>query len=616
MYFYTLSNDLRVQELDKWIEACAYKNNLGEWPEYLLQEYPIENKTLKNVPPVIEFYLGLNKESHVNQLAELGEYRRIIINFIKKFQFPNPRNKKHLSNYLNNDITLAPARTIVKLLYIGFLTEGKTGYLTLDEILNFIYFNPEVSKNKDFSIVELYQEIIGFRKDPSTKDFNFLSDDEKSSFWRDFRRQSRDLMNILMNSKIVILEGDKYKLRLSNLTTQEKSDVFEILTENNYWIPSQALLGENLEGIDSNFKEIESSYFEYFDIDSNSDEKVAHQIRESEGSYLEDFDVNFNGVEEAVNHKGFDQKIYFGPPGTGKSHKVTEEILKLYPKYAKSGSANVFRTSIHPDYSYHDFIGHIMPVSEKDTNGDSIIKYEFTTGIFTDALIQAYNHPTENIFLVLEEMSRGNIIAIFGDLFQLLDREVNGESSYAIDNKILIEKINEVTPQKINELKLPANLSIYGTLNTSDQNVYPIDNAFKRRFEFEYISSEPIPNLNNVKIKIGEYETEWNIFYIKLNTFILDNLRLSEDKQIGQFFIKFKELDNTYNQRQVLNKLLQYLWEDVHLVSMSGESLFKENITNFGVLYNTFKNGENVFSEVFLDQLEQIENSGEASDEG
>src|SRR5699024_3892649 len=134
------------------------------------------------------------------------------------------------------------------------------------------------------------------------------------------------------------------------------------------------------------------------------------------------------------------------------------------------------------------------------------------------------------------------------------------------------------------EIYLPKNFHILGTINTSDQNVFVMDTAFKRRFDFEYISTDPVKKsknysaeyenkfeLNIIKNTDDEFEImDWNIFYPKLNTFIVDNLELNEDKQIGQFFIKFDESKgNTYNYNQIKNKLFQYLWNDIHLIKLT-----------------------------------------------
>jgi len=262
---------------------------------------------------------------------------------------------------------------------------------------------------------------------------------------------------------------------------------------------------------------------------------------------------------------------------------------------------NVFRVTIFPDYSYHDFVGHIMPVIRKEHEGtQETISYEFVPGVFTKALEKASRG--EKVFLIIEEMSRGNIAAIFGDIFQLLDRSKTGESEFGIDNPA-IQKYLNITEK----IKLPANFNILGTVNTSDQNVFVMDTAFKRRFDFEYVSvvpkdEDPEKKINNFSFKIGKEDFEWYPFFQALNKFIVDDLELPEDKQIGLFFLRDKE-NEVENLKQIRTKLLQYLWHDVEKAKfMADKSLFrtigdnkKKNYTSFSYIYNDLEKGENIF---------------------
>ena len=135
------------------------------------------------------------------------------------------------------------------------------------------------------------------------------------------------------------------------------------------------------------------------------------------------------------------QVIYFGVPGTGKSYSISQKIKEYYPDYDEklNINKNVFRTTIHSEYSYFDFVGNILPVSK-----NNIIDYRFVPGIFTLALYRAYT-DNKPVFLVLEEMSRGNIAAIFGDLFQLLDRDHKGNSDYSINHQIICDYIKKTS---------------------------------------------------------------------------------------------------------------------------------------------------------------------------
>ena len=297
------------------------------------------------------------------------------------------------------------------------------------------------------------------------------------------------------------------------------------------------------------------------------------------------------------------QVMYYGAPGTGKSYRIASLIKKSYPGYTEyDDNPYVFRTTIYRDYSYYDFVGNIMPVTKEGK-----VSYEFVPGIFTTALCTALRTQDRNIdvYLILEEMSRGDIASIFGDIFQLLDRNVDGKSMYGINNKSIYEYLilNGVIKAG-HKIIIPSNLHIIGTVNTSDQNVNVIDTAFKRRFDFKYIGVDPIPvdgkddeYVNNFDIKFTNSDTyEWVKLYQAINHIIIHDLGLAEDKQLGPFFLKDKR-DNDANRDQVADKLLHYLWQDVERVSYTGASLFDDSIKSFSQLYSTFKNKKNILSE-------------------
>ena len=299
------------------------------------------------------------------------------------------------------------------------------------------------------------------------------------------------------------------------------------------------------------------------------------------------------------------QRMYFGAPGTGKSYEVTQVIKQVYPNIDEKDNPFVFKTTVYSDYSYYDFIGNIMP-----TKKDEEIKYEFQPGIFTQALNMAFKYSDKDIFLVIEEMSRGDIASIFGDIFQLLDRDANGVSEYSINNDSISYWLKK-NKNDIKKIYLPANLHILGTVNTSDQNVNVIDTAFKRRFDFIYVSVDPAHNekgelLNEFTFELyAEGKTlgfEWNKLYMALNKFIVRELDLSEDKQLEQFFIKFgnyKTDDDKFN--AIKNKVLHYLWDDVQSASMNDSvSIFLSEITTFSELYKEFSDKKLVFSEEFI----------------
>lgn len=278
-------------------------------------------------------------------------------------------------------------------------------------------------------------------------------------------------------------------------------------------------------------------------------------------SYL---DNQSESTQRADN--GAFQIIYYGAPGTGKSHRIKKELKEM-----NVPEKNIFRTTFHPDSDYSSFVGAykptMKPVAEKyktEVGKDEEIAYSFVPQTFIKAYTQAYKNPDENIYLIIEEINRGNCAQIFGDLFQLLDRDENGVSEYPIkadsDLRTYLEGELGVGHEGIKdgEICLPSNLYIWATMNTSDQSLFPIDSAFKRRWDWEY---EPIKYKNtDWGIEIGDYKYSWTSFQRIINDKIFEATN-SEDKMLGDYFVK--PCDNVITEKQFINKVLFYLWNDV-----------------------------------------------------
>ena len=260
------------------------------------------------------------------------------------------------------------------------------------------------------------------------------------------------------------------------------------------------------------------------------------------------------------------QIIYYGAPGTGKSHRIKKELKEM-----NVPEKNIFRTTFHPDSDYSAFVGAYKPTMKpvadeyKAVVGkDEEIAYSFVPQTFIKAYVQAYQNPDENVYLIIEEINRGNCAQIFGDLFQLLDRDENGVSEYPIkaDSDLRMYLEGELGKGhkgiKDGELCLPTNLYIWATMNTSDQSLFPIDSAFKRRWDWEY---EPIKYMNkDWGIEIGGNMYSWTSFQEKVNNRIFEATN-SEDKMLGDFFVKAN--NNVISEKLFINKVLFYLWNDV-----------------------------------------------------
>lgn len=236
--------------------------------------------------------------------------------------------------------------------------------------------------------------------------------------------------------------------------------------------------------------------------------------------------------------------LLYGVPGSGKSWTIVHE-------YCKKGSI-VERLVFHPDYTYSDFIGQILPAVDEDGQ----VSYEFTPGPFTNILKEAYWHPKQEYILIIEEINRGNAPAIFGEVFQLLDRKAEdkdileedgdypiGTSEYGITNANMAQIVYRNSSAKV---RIPSNLSIIGTMNTSDQNVFTLDTAFQRRWDMRLIEN----NFDNVDPKLADAPIldtaiSWKNFCTEINKIVVGNnarMTSSEDKRLGAYFVHLGDL--------------------------------------------------------------------------
>lgn len=244
--------------------------------------------------------------------------------------------------------------------------------------------------------------------------------------------------------------------------------------------------------------------------------------------------------------------IYFGAPGTGKSHNLNHDKDKLLENYPD----NYERVTFHPDYSYSNFVGTYKPVPDGND-----ITYSYIPGPFMRILKKAIQKPSEPFLLVIEEINRANVAAVFGDVFQLLDRNENYESEYDINTSEDMK-----TYLKQDKIVLPKNLFIWATMNSADQGVFPMDTAFKRRWDFKYFSINHDEDLiANTHTILNNKTINWNDLRKQINDELL-SYKINEDKLMGPFFA-FNELMNQGIPEDIFkdifkNKIIMYLFED------------------------------------------------------
>ncbi len=287
--------------------------------------------------------------------------------------------------------------------------------------------------------------------------------------------------------------------------------------------------------------------------------------------FRDSLDCPFGNYDVVERVTGGTNIILYGVPGSGKSWTIEHEYC--------DDEDRLERLVFHPDYMYSDFIGQILPVVRDDK-----VRYEFSPGPFTKLLKKAFENPDKNYYLIVEEINRGNAPAIFGEIFQLLDRVDEedsaypvGTSEYAITNANIAKVVYGDENRKV---RLPSNFSIIGTMNTSDQNVFTLDTAFQRRWIMRMI-----PNTFDVhkfaNKPILDTSVSWRAFCSAINDEILrrNNVTSSEDKRLGAYFITAADLvwhseEDTaekdskewikarHSNARFSEKVLKYLWDD------------------------------------------------------
>ncbi|MDC9597934.1 AAA family ATPase [Xenorhabdus anantnagensis] len=317
-------------------------------------------------------------------------------------------------------------------------------------------------------------------------------------------------------------------------------------------------------------------------------------IRKKDGLFF--FESSARSVATGPAVTGGTNRIFYGAPGTGKSHRVHEYM---------SADAEKVVTVFHADTQHNDFTGALKPKTDRNDTGAAVITYQFRPGPFTSSLILAKSRPDRPVCLIIEEINRASAAAVFGELFQLLDRNANGESTYRIDatDPDMLDYINSelisLGCPVLDKLEIPSNLSLLATMNSSDQAVMPLDTAFKRRWSFEYLpidfSNPDIPQTDiTLTTQTGKYVVRWPDFAKVINETLVE-CDIAEDRLIGPFFLNANELAGGEKTKASLNgKLFIYLWDDL-LRHFGHQKLFSYKYKTFGHLSAAFSNDEAVF---------------------
>lgn len=603
------------------IDASFYgtKKYNGMMSQLVVEYYGINNdKGIYNgiKPDIVDKFLRLQSDPKFIKLAdaltsENAEEKLSHLDIFRKF-------------YVSNSETKDSEEERLIALEEQFLNEyplEKILDFSIDDYKNYCYkleYDKTTYKHIGFPVGAGGSQKYGIYQKKDDKKFrdgnNEIIDDEKvEEYFNTFKTQLYSYLKEVGNSNGWIDPRNKYNLlaktNYSNVWLQkliccyfpdkvinvyDKSKLIEVAEYLNIPINYNCYPGEISFNINKWFIEnmpevknyhpfyIGNAIYKFFDMNPTEDEQT---------------EVNTDFITGGYN------MIYYGTPGCGKSHTVNK-------KYNDSNGFMdnfVHRVTFHPEYSNSDFVGQILPKTENKQ-----VKYDFQAGPFSIALKDALNNPDKKVCLIIEEINRGNASAIFGDIFQLLDRDDNGTSIYKIDNepikKYLVDnKIN------IEKIFIPSNLWIVATMNTSDQNVFTLDTAFKRRWRMRRIPNKF--NMNDEydkklsKMYIPGSSYTWEQFIDSINTAILKNNPTglnSEDKQLGVYFVTENELSfEPLNQDKgsidkFIEKVLLYIWDDVAKID---PTLWFDDINSFDELVDEYYDMNlRVFRELFKDQ--------------
>ena len=460
---------------------------------------------------------------------------------------------------------------------------------------------------------ELKQEKINLKKFFDVILFNFVTEISSNTY----------------NPLIIVLEYcKKYEINEINEETLKNSfkeceylnqNEYKDYIENTFWINFIYLLEHT-----SYLKENGNSYLITKKI-SNLLIKCNYKYHKRESSsYQKLTEIEKSLYLTTIKKNIKNQKIYYGAPGTGKSYKLKEESENyFYPE-------NIKIITFHPSYSYSNFVGSYKPKTE----GDKTV-FKFVPGPLINILIEAYEKPDENYLLIIEEINRANVSEVFGDFFQLIERDENGRSQYDISASGDLEDYLIDKNYLNNEIYFPSNLYIWATMNSSDQGTFPLDTAFKRRWDFEYIGIDDNAgendDINKILFKLpGDDKTRnWNSFRKSINEKLLDiNTTINEDKLLGPFFIggTLNDNDPEDNTEIIKNKVVPYLYEDVlkYLGREAINKIFNPKLKTLSEIIKEFnKENENkekiakftdIFSSDLDDKIEKNPNSNSNSE--
>jgi hypothetical protein len=464
----------------------------------------------KDAIPTNVFY-EIKKKCNGN-FKDLELFKDIMINQIEKLFLTNEVDRA--SNTLRKNFKIHPAFFLVKVLIeLGGLTENYS--ISLNEFYK--YVGTSLNFKYYFSTVSL---IIESRK-------NIVIDNNFNFLVNFFEKTNEVSSNNFTNNRIHLLLKNLPYFNIENSNISLNLDYLSILKEKLY----------------------------YYEKNYNEEIFTIEFLNSTKSFAVTNIKIN------NFNNQDVNNIIYYGSPGTGKSHRADIE----------TNGKDVQKVTFHPDYDYHSFVGGYKPTMDGDK-----IAYKFVPQIFIKIYVDAWKNlvsadETKPFYLQIEEINRGNCAEIFGDLFQLLDRDKDGFSKYEVTaeeelNKYLLSENGfggDHPGIENGKLRFPNNLKIIATMNTSDQSLFPMDSAFKRRWDWIYIPIDTDCKFSDFTIQLDNGKAfEWLSFLKVINEEIFE-ITKSQDKQIGNWFIDAQNTGKVITESTFVNKVIFYLWNDV-----------------------------------------------------
>ena len=578
--YFNFGQNIQIKNFDEAIQKYAeliYNDKLKD----------LSGQVDTNVPNQYKSKFIFKPNSNAGRLVLNGRIIPVVINHMKKFQYPDFSNPQTKKKCLAANAFVAPYRLIFQILTYMEQVIEKEAYLTYDEVFQYVYLQ---SLKEDLSHPNIASIVNRIIKGREQKVFYNAHKTLYENFWNQpWRQYHEEIVEIMVISGLITRDEDYTIKLISELTTRQKKYLAEIVLYNDF------LMSEVTE----------EDYANYFDL---TDDDLSKYMEEEHMKETKPFtDLNYKPISKDKKYKSYN-RIIFGAPGTGKSFQLKQESTD------GNHFANIERVTFHPDYSYGQFVGSYKPVSDDDGR----IRYEYVPGPFMRTLVKALEsgkkgESAEKFLLIVEEINRAKVAAVFGDMFQLLDRTDAGDSVYEIqaseDVRRYLARELGGTKDNYTSIKLPNNMYIWATMNSADQGVFPMDTAFKRRWEFTYLSI----NANEKKIAIEDLPIingdakiiKWNILRKSINNMLLKECKVNEDKLLGPFFISEEVFMNPSNKDAFFNafnsKVLMYLFEDAG--KMHQKKLFAgidQNELTFSKVCEDFKTrGTAIFGNSF-----------------